>query len=54
MDIFDVEPARKISNLSSGNRKKLSIIQSFIHAPGLLIVDEPTTGLDPLMQSRFF
>ncbi len=54
MDVFDVEPGRKISNLSSGNRKKLSIIQSFLHSPGLLIVDEPTTGLDPLMQSRFF
>lgn len=53
-ELFDLEPGRKISNLSSGNRKKLSIIQSFIHGPGLLIVDEPTTGLDPLMQSRFF
>mgnify|MGYP000880697079 FL=1 len=54
MEIFDVEPGRKISDLSSGNRKKLSIIQSFLHTPALLIVDEPTTGLDPLMQSRFF
>lgn len=54
MEMFDVEPWRKISDLSSGNRKKLSIIQSFLHTPALLIVDEPTTGLDPLMQSRFF
>jgi len=54
MEMFDVEPGRKISNLSSGNRKMLSIIQSFLHSPGLLIVDEPTAGLDPLMQSRFF
>lgn len=54
MDLFDVEPVRKITNLSSGNRKKLSIIQSFLHSPRLLIVDEPTTGLDPLMQQRFF
>jgi ABC-2 type transport system ATP-binding protein len=53
-ELFDLEPGRKISDLSSGNRKKLSIIQSFIHTPRLLIVDEPTTGLDPLMQSRFF
>jgi ABC-2 type transport system ATP-binding protein len=53
-EVFDVEPGRRISDLSSGNRKKLSIIQSLIHSPGLLIVDEPTTGLDPLMQSRFF
>ena len=54
MEMFELEPERKISNLSSGNRKKLSIIQSFLHNPVLLIVDEPTTGLDPLMQSRFF
>jgi ABC-2 type transport system ATP-binding protein len=54
MELFEVEPLRKISDLSSGNRKKLSIIQSFLHRPALLIVDEPTTGLDPLMQSRFF
>ncbi|NLE36365.1 MAG: ABC transporter ATP-binding protein [Bacteroidales bacterium] len=54
MEVFDIEPGRKISNLSSGNRKKLSIIQSLLHSPGLLVVDEPTAGLDPLMQSRFF
>ena len=54
MDLFEAEPGRRISDLSSGNRKKLSIIQSFLHGPRLLIVDEPTTGLDPLMQSRFF
>ncbi len=54
MEMFEAEPGRRISDLSSGNRKKLSIIQSFLHRPRLLIVDEPTTGLDPLMQSRFF
>ncbi|MDM8002513.1 MAG: ABC transporter ATP-binding protein [Bacteroidota bacterium] len=54
MDLFGAEPGRRISDLSSGNRKKLSIIQGFLHRPRLLIVDEPTTGLDPLMQSRFF
>lgn len=54
MEHFEVERKRRISDLSSGNRKKLSIIQSLLHRPDLLIVDEPTTGLDPLMQSRFF
>jgi len=54
MEHFEVERKRRISDLSSGNRKKLSIIQSLLHRPALLIVDEPTTGLDPLMQSRFF
>lgn len=54
MERFEVERKRRISDLSTGNRKKLSIIQSLLHRPSLLIVDEPTTGLDPLMQSRFF
>jgi ABC-2 type transport system ATP-binding protein len=51
---FDLDPDRKISDLSLGNRKKVSIVQSMLHSPRLLIADEPTTGLDPLMQSRFF
>lgn len=54
MKLFEVEHNRKISDLSTGNRKKISIIQSLLHSPKLLIVDEPTTGLDPLMQARFF
>jgi ABC-2 type transport system ATP-binding protein len=52
--LFELEPKRKIHELSMGNRKKVSIVQSLLHSPKLLILDEPTTGLDPLMQSRFF
>ncbi len=52
--LFDLDLKRKIADLSMGNRKKVSIVQSLIHNPGLLIMDEPTTGLDPLMQSVFF
>jgi ABC-2 type transport system ATP-binding protein len=52
--LFELEPKRKIDELSMGNRKKVSIVQSLLHSPKLLILDEPTTGLDPLMQSRFF
>lgn len=54
LEIFGLEPGRKIAELSQGNRKKVSIIQSLLHKPKLLILDEPTTGLDPLMQSVFF
>jgi ABC-2 type transport system ATP-binding protein len=53
-DLLELDRKRKISDLSMGNRKKVSIIQSLIHSPALLIMDEPTTGLDPLMQSLFF
>lgn len=52
--LFELDLKRKISDLSMGNKKKVSIIQSLTHNPELLIMDEPTTGLDPLMQSVFF
>lgn len=53
-DMFELDRNRKIADLSLGNRKKVSIVQSMLHSPRLLILDEPTTGLDPLMQSVFF
>lgn len=52
--LFELDLKRKIADLSMGNRKKVSIVQSLLHSPKLLILDEPTTGLDPLMQSNFF
>lgn len=53
-EIFDLDLKKKISDLSFGNRRKVSIVQSLQHNPSFLIMDEPTTGLDPLIQSRFF
>jgi ABC-2 type transport system ATP-binding protein len=53
-EMFELDLSRKIADLSLGNRKKVSIVQSMLHSPALLILDEPTTGLDPLMQSVFF
>ena len=45
---------RSIRALSHGNKQKLAIIQAFQHRAPLLILDEPTTGLDPLVQQEFF
>ncbi|MCX6284221.1 MAG: ABC transporter ATP-binding protein [Bacteroidetes bacterium] len=52
--LLELDLERKIPELSTGNKKKVSIIQALVHQPDLLILDEPTTGLDPLIQSRLF
>ena len=51
---LDLDISRKISELSLGNRKKVSIVCALQHSPKLCILDEPTSGLDPLMQREFY
>ena len=43
----------RIGTLSHGNRQKVGLVQAFMHEPELLVLDEPTTGLDPLVQRAF-
>ena len=52
-DRFDLELDRPIHTLSKGNRQKVSLVQAFMHRPELLVLDEPTAGLDPIMQHEF-
>lgn len=51
---LQLDTTRKVEELSFGNRKKVAIICALQHCPELLILDEPTGGLDPLMQKEFF
>ncbi|MDQ6880232.1 MAG: ABC transporter ATP-binding protein [Candidatus Dormibacteraeota bacterium] len=53
IDRLHLDPTRPFSTLSKGNRQKIGLIQAFQHDPEVLVLDEPTTGLDPLMQREF-
>ena len=50
---LDLDPTRKFRQYSSGNKRKIGLIQAFMHRPRLVILDEPTNGLDPLNQQEF-
>ncbi len=51
---LELDPTRKVEELSLGNRKKVGIVCAMQHRPKLYILDEPTSGLDPLMQREFY
>lgn len=52
-DRLDADLDKKVGDLSSGNRQKVGLIQAFMNRPDLLIMDEPSSGLDPLVQREF-
>ena len=50
---LDLDTSRKFRQYSTGNKRKVVLIQAFMHRPRVLILDEPTSGLDPLNQQVF-
>jgi ABC-2 type transport system ATP-binding protein len=50
---FELDLGRRFEELSHGNKQKVGLVQAFMHEPEVLILDEPTLGLDPLMQREF-
>ena len=51
---LELDPRKRIRELSLGNRKKVSIVCAMQHRPRLYVLDEPTSGLDPLVQRAFW
>jgi ABC-2 type transport system ATP-binding protein len=51
---LDFDLGRKYREYSHGNKQKLALVLAFMHQPALVILDEPTTGLDPLVQQEFY
>ena len=53
LELFTPPIERPIRDYSTGNRRMLGLVQAFMHDPDLVIMDEPTAGLDPLKQEAF-
>jgi ABC-2 type transport system ATP-binding protein len=50
---LDVDPSRRARSYSKGNRQKIALVAAFMTRPDILLLDEPTVGLDPLMEAEF-
>ncbi|MCU1580201.1 MAG: transporter ATP-binding protein [Rhodoglobus sp.] len=53
LQLFDLDPTKKARSYSKGNRQKVALVAAFASRAELLILDEPTNGLDPLMEGVF-
>jgi ABC-2 type transport system ATP-binding protein len=54
VELLDLDTSVKVKNLSTGNKQKLSIVLAFAGNPKIIIMDEPTRGLDPVLQNTIY
>jgi len=54
VEYLAIDREKKFKELSQGNKKKVGILQALVHHPKYLILDEPTNGLDPLLQNKLY
>jgi ABC-2 type transport system ATP-binding protein len=53
IDRFQIDPSARIRSMSKGNRQKIALVAALMSRPEVLLLDEPTAGLDPLMEEQF-
>jgi ABC-2 type transport system ATP-binding protein len=53
LELFQLDPSERIRKMSKGTKQKLAIIAACMHDPPVMVFDEPSAGLDPLMQDVF-
>lgn len=54
VEVLDIELNKKFEQLSFGNRKKVAIACAMLHSPKMIIMDEPSNGLDPVIRSNLY
>lgn len=52
-EFFEINPDTDIKRMSKGMKQKIAIVSAFMHKPDVFLLDEPSSGLDPIMQNRF-